>query len=43
MGVFAGHELDQTNVAIVSGSADKTAIIWKKNASGNVRIRDIFA
>ncbi|KAF9303405.1 Elongator subunit elp2 [Mortierella antarctica] len=25
-----GHELDQKNVAIVSGSADKTARIWKK-------------
>ncbi|KAG0342500.1 Elongator subunit elp2 [Podila horticola] len=25
-----GHELDKKNVAIVSGSADKTARIWKK-------------
>ncbi|KAG0347830.1 Elongator subunit elp2 [Podila humilis] len=25
-----GHELDQKNVAIVSGSADKTARVWKK-------------
>ncbi|KAG0000833.1 Elongator subunit elp2 [Entomortierella chlamydospora] len=29
-----GHELDQKNVAIVSGSADKTARIWKKT-NGN--------
>ncbi|KAG0056478.1 Elongator subunit elp2 [Gryganskiella cystojenkinii] len=26
-----GHELDQRNVAIVSGSADKTARVWKKS------------
>ncbi|KAG0242181.1 WD40-repeat-containing domain protein [Mortierella sp. GBAus27b] len=25
-----GHELDQKNVAIVSGSADKTARVWKR-------------
>ncbi|KAF9107093.1 Elongator subunit elp2 [Mortierella sp. AM989] len=27
-----GHELDQKNVAIVSGSADKTARVWKKTS-----------
>lgn len=26
-----GHELDQKNVAIVSGSADKTVRIWKRH------------
>ncbi|CAI2166210.1 4499_t:CDS:10 [Funneliformis geosporum] len=29
-----GDETNQTNIAIVSGSADKTARIWKKNGSG---------
>ncbi|KAF9908681.1 Elongator subunit elp2 [Linnemannia zychae] len=29
-----GHELAQKNVAIVSGSADKTARVWKKKTSG---------
>ncbi|CAO3688448.1 unnamed protein product [Umbelopsis ramanniana] len=30
-----GHEQSQTNVAIVSGSADGTAKIWKRDPSGN--------
>ncbi|KAF9098159.1 Elongator subunit elp2 [Mortierella sp. GBA35] len=30
-----GHELSQKNVAIVSGSADKTARVWKKNTLDN--------
>ncbi|CAG8496848.1 7052_t:CDS:10 [Funneliformis mosseae] len=29
-----GDETNQTNIAIVSGSTDKTARIWKKNRSG---------
>ncbi|KAH7048578.1 WD40-repeat-containing domain protein [Linnemannia elongata] len=29
-----GHELAQKNVAIVSGSADKTARVWKKKSAG---------
>ncbi|CAB5361797.1 unnamed protein product [Rhizophagus irregularis] len=28
-----GDEINQTNIAIISGSADKTARIWKKNKS----------
>lgn len=30
-----GHEGELHDVALVSGSADKTAKIWKKNAAGN--------
>ncbi|KAF9161161.1 Elongator subunit elp2 [Actinomortierella ambigua] len=30
-----GQELGQTNVAILSGSSDKTARVWKKNQSGD--------
>ncbi|KAG9286739.1 hypothetical protein G9A89_012289 [Geosiphon pyriformis] len=28
-----GHELDQRNIAIISGSADKTARIWKNSSN----------
>ncbi|KAG0231955.1 Elongator subunit elp2 [Actinomortierella wolfii] len=30
-----GHEMEQTNVAILSGSSDKTARIWKRNQAGD--------
>lgn len=29
-----GHEAELEDVALVSGSADKTAKVWKKNAAG---------
>lgn len=31
-----GHEADMKDVALVSGSADYTAKIWKVNADGKV-------
>ena len=32
---FIGHEAELQDVALVSGSADKTAKIWKKNTAGH--------
>lgn len=34
---YLGHEADMKDIALVSGSADFTAKIWKQNNDGKVR------